>query len=188
MAGPPLRTARLVLRAWREEDLAPLAALSADPQVMDWLMGPIDRAASDAIAARQQTRLAEDGFCFWAIEAPGVADFIGLAGLARVWAEAPFAPAVEIAWRLARPYWGQGYATEAAQAALADGFERLGFDEVVAVTGRANRRSLAVMERLGMRRDEAGDFEHPRLPEGHRLRPHVLCRLPREIWMAGQRI
>jgi len=179
-----IATERLILRQWRDEDLEPFAALSADPEIMEFLL-PMDRADSDAMAAEERVHIAEHGFGWWALELPGAAGFIGFAGLARI----PDGPsfkggAVEIAWRLARPYWGQGYATEAARAALADGFGRLGLDEIVAVTTPMNRRSRAVMERLGMIHDEAGNFEHPRVPEGHRLRPHVLYRLPRATWEA----
>ena len=177
-----IETERLILRQWRDEDLEPFADMSADPTVMEFLL-PLDRAGSDAMANRERAYIAEHGFGWWAVELPGTASFIGFAGLALIPNDAHFrGDAVEIAWRLARPYWGQGYATEAAQAALADGFGRLGFDEIVAVTTPMNRRSRAVMERLGMIHDEAGDFAHPRLPEDHWLRWHVLYRLPRASW------
>jgi RimJ/RimL family protein N-acetyltransferase len=177
-----IETARLILRNWQDTDLEPFAAMSADPEVMEFLL-PMDRARCAAMMARERAHIAEHGFGWWALELPGTAGFIGFAGLARIPAGAHFKEgAVEIAWRLARPYWGHGYATEAARAALADGFDRLGFDEIVAITTPMNRLSRAVMERLGMTYDEAGDFEHPRVPEGHRLRPHVLYRLPRAAW------
>jgi RimJ/RimL family protein N-acetyltransferase len=179
-----IETKRLILRQWRDEDLEPFAAMSTDPEVMEFLL-PMDRTGSDAMAAGERAYIAEHGFGWWALELPGTAGFIGFAGLVRI----PDGPlfrggAVEIAWRLARPYWGQGYATEAALAALADGFGRLDLDEIVAITTPMNRRSRAVMERLGMTHDAAGNFEHPRVPEGHRLRPHVLYRLPRANWEA----
>ena len=177
-----LATERLILRQWRDEDLEPFAAMSADPEVMEFLL-PMDRARCTEMVSEERAYIAEHGFGWWALELPGTAGFIGFAGLGDIPASPPFpGGAVEVAWRLARPYWGQGYATEAARAALADGFDRLGFDEIVAITTPMNRRSRAVMERLGMIHDKAGDFEHPRVPEGHRLRPHVVYRLPRAAW------
>ncbi len=111
----------------------------------------------------------------WAVEAPGVAPFIGAVGLQPVSYDAVFTPAIEVAWRLHRDYWGRGYATEAARAAIQDGFDRLHLTDIVAVTALPNQPSQRVMERLGMTRDIA--FNHPRVPEGHPLRRHVLYRL-----------
>jgi RimJ/RimL family protein N-acetyltransferase len=177
-----LATKRLILREWRDTDLETLAAMSADPEVMELLLGPMDRAESDALAGRCRAHFAEHGFGLWVVELPGEAAFIGLAGLIHVPFEAHYTPAVEIGWRLARPYWGHGYATEAAAAALDHGFNRLGLAEIVAITTPLNRRSQAVMARLGMRRDPAEDFDHPKVPAGHALRRHVLYRLPRAAW------
>jgi ribosomal-protein-alanine N-acetyltransferase len=120
----------------------------------------------------------EHGFGYWAVELPGEASLIGAIGLSRV-RSLPCAPATEIGWRLAPAYWGRGYATEAARAALEDGLFRLGVDEIVAFTVPANVRSRRVMERLGMARDPANDFDHPRLPPGHPQRRHVLYRIRR---------
>ncbi|WP_041244806.1 GNAT family N-acetyltransferase [Gloeobacter kilaueensis] len=177
--GPILKlvTERLILRAWRESDLAPFADLNADPQVMEYLPGRLDRQASDAMAGRIREQFAQRGFGLWAVEVPGRADFIGYVGLSVPRFSAPFTPCVEVGWRLAFDYWGQGYATEAARAALACGFERLGLSEIVSFTVPANRRSRRVMERLGMNHSEADDFDHPLLPSGHPLRRHVLYRL-----------
>jgi ribosomal-protein-alanine N-acetyltransferase len=119
------------------------------------------------------------GFGVWAVEAPGVAPFVGFLGLQRVGFEAPFTPAVEIGWRLAPAFWGKGYATEGAKAALRLGFEDLNLDQIVSFTVPSNKASWAVMERIGMTRDAHGDFDHPRLPEGHPLRRHILYRLKR---------
>jgi RimJ/RimL family protein N-acetyltransferase len=174
-----LGTDRLLLRQWREDDVEPFAAMSADPEVMAMLMPRPDRAACEAAAAQMRAHWARHGFGLWIVEAPGEAAFVGLVGLSTVGFAAPFAPAVEIGWRLARPFWGRGYAEEAARAAIEDGFARLGLTEIVAFTVPANRRSWRLMERLGMKRDEAGDFDHPAVPEGHRLRRHVLYRLRR---------
>jgi RimJ/RimL family protein N-acetyltransferase len=182
MSVSPLRTERLILRQWRDADLEPLAAMSADPEVMALLPGPIDRARAEAAVARWSEHIAEHGFGFWALEAPGLADFIGIAGLAPIRYQAHFTPAVEIGWRLARPHWGRGYATEAARAALEFGFGRLDLAEITANTTPMNHRSRAVMARLGMRRNVRDDFDHPLVPEGNRLRRHVLYRLSREAW------
>jgi RimJ/RimL family protein N-acetyltransferase len=174
-----LRTPRLVLREWRDEDCEPFAAISADPEVMRYLPALPDRAASDAFIARMRVHNAEHGFAYWAVALPGDG-LIGAIGLSRVrWTGFPFAPAVEIGWRLARAHWGQGYAFEAAHAAIDDGFGRLRLDAIVAFTVPANRRSWRLMERLGMTRDPADDFDHPGLPAGDPLRRHVLYRIRR---------
>jgi len=128
-----------------------------------------------AWAARLVAHWQDHGFGRWAVEIPGEASFIGVVGLAVIPYEAPFTPAVEIAWRLARAYWGRGYATEAARAALDYGFGELGLEEVVAVTVPANQRSRRVMEQLGMTRDPADDFDHPSVAPGP-LKRHVLYR------------
>ncbi|HEX3861559.1 MAG TPA: GNAT family N-acetyltransferase [Stellaceae bacterium] len=174
-----LRTPRLVLREWRDSDCEPFAALSAEPPVMQYLLPFPDRAASDAWIARMRSHYQEHGFSQMAVELPGEAALIGAIGLLHVRTEIPFAPAVEIGWRLARPFWGRGYATEGARAALDDGFGRLHLDEIVAFTVPANLRSQQVMRRLGMRHEPDGDFDHPAVPVGHPLRRHVLYRLRR---------
>ncbi|WP_148599006.1 GNAT family N-acetyltransferase [Aquisphaera giovannonii] len=180
MTDPTIRTDRLLLRPWREDDLEPFAAMNADPAVMEYFARPLERAESEAFIARIRVHFAQNGFGFWAVEAPGVAPLVGLVGLARPAFLAHFTPCVEIGWRLARAYWGRGYATEAADAALGHGFDVLGLDEIVAFTTAANARSRAVMERLGMSRDPADDFDHPGLPQGHPLSRHVLYRIRRE--------
>lgn len=174
-----MTTERLVLRRWRDEDRDPFAALNADPEVMEHFPAPLTREQSDALVDRIEAHLDEHGWGLWAVEVRESGRFCGFTGLARATFEAHFTPAVEVGWRLARWSWGHGYATEAARAALAHGFDRLGLDEIVSFTTTTNLRSQAVMQRLGMVRDEAGDFDHPNVPEGHRLRPHVLYRLRR---------
>ena len=164
---------------WREGDLAAFAALNGDPEVMEHFAKPLDRAESDALVARIQAHFERHGFGFWAVEAPGEADLIGMVGLAIPPFTTHFTPCVEIGWRLAREHWGKGYATEAARAALRFGFETLGLEEIVAFTVPNNARSRAVMERLGMSRSAEDDFDHPSLPEGHPLRRHVLYRIGR---------
>ena len=185
MPAPTLTTARLILRGWRAEDHAPFAALNADPAVMEHFPAPLDRAASDALAARIAAAFEERGFGLWAVEAPGVAPFLGFVGLSVPRFEAAFTPCVEIAWRLAREFQGSGYALEAARAALDFAWGPARLPEVVSFTVPANRRSIALMERLGMRRNPAEDFDHPLLPAGHRLSRHVLYRLARPAAKAG---
>jgi RimJ/RimL family protein N-acetyltransferase len=176
-----LRTPRLLLREWRDEDAAPFAAMSADPRVLEFLTPFADRAAIDAYLAAARDHLQVYGFGKFAVELPGEASFIGMIGLQHVRAALPFAPAIEAVWRLAPAYWGRGYALEAARAAIEDGFGRLGLAEVVAYTTGDNRRSRQVMERLGMIHDATEDFDfvHPRSPQGHPPRRCVLYRLRR---------
>lgn len=169
----------LILRRWRDDDLPAFADLNADPRVMQFMPKVLSRGESDFLVERIRARFAERGLGLWAVEAPGVAPFIGFVGLWVPSFEAPFTPCVEIGWRLAFEDWGHGYATEAARAALDDGFTRLGLEEVVSFTTTANVRSRRVMERLGMTRSPADDFDHPQLPEGHPLRRHVLHRIRR---------
>jgi ribosomal-protein-alanine N-acetyltransferase len=179
---PELRTERLVLRRWRDEDRAPFARMNADPRVMEFLGPLLSRAESDAMIERAEEIFAQHGFTFWAMEIPGVAAFAGFTGLVVPSWEAHFTPCVEVGWRLAVEHWGRGYATEAARAAVNAGFESFGLDEIVAITVPANVRSRHVMEKLGMTRAPADDFEHPRVAEGDPLRRHALYRLPRAAW------
>jgi RimJ/RimL family protein N-acetyltransferase len=172
-----IETPRLRLRPWQQSDLALFAEQNADAATMRFLGGTLTRAASDVYVARVEAHLVEHGFCKWAVEAPGVAPFIGAVGISYVKFEASFTPAVEVAWRLNRRYWGCGYATEAAQGAIEDGFNRVGLSEIVALTALENRRSMRVMERLGMTRQL--EFNHPSYPVDHPLCRHVLYRLIR---------
>jgi RimJ/RimL family protein N-acetyltransferase len=167
----------LRLRQWRQEDLPVFAAMNADPRVMEFLPMVLSRAESDSLASRISESFAIRGFGAWAIEMPGIADFIGFAGLSVPRFEAHFTPCVEIGWRLAYEFWGFGFATEAASAALEFGFQEIGLEEIVSFTTRQNLRSRRVMERLGMTRSEEDDFLHPLLAEDHPLRPHVLYRV-----------
>jgi ribosomal-protein-alanine N-acetyltransferase len=175
-----LHSGRLLLRRWRASDREPFAALNADPEVMEHFPGVMSRDESDAFVDAMEAHWSERGYGRWAIEVPGEAELIGFVGLA----VPSFMPVDEIGWRLARRFWGRGYATEAARAVLADAFDRLGMKGVVSFTVSANVRSTRVMERLGMTHDPNDDFEHPRFPPGHRLRPHVLYRIDRERWRA----
>lgn len=169
-----ISTSRLILRPWRDEDAEPFAALNADPVVMEHFPAPLSRGDSDAMVERIRAHFAREGFGLWAVEVPGVAPFIGFTGLSRPawWREV-----VEVGWRLSHAHWGMGYATEAARAALDVGFGTLGLEEIVSFVVPGNTRSQRVMDRLGMKRDRDGDFEHPNVPVGHPLRPHWLYRI-----------
>ena len=173
-----IRTERLLLRRFRDSDRTPFAALNADPRVMRHFRGPLDRAASDDFVDRIEEAFATRGHSLWAVEVLGGDAFIGFVGLWVPGFDAPFTPTVEVGWRLAAHAWGNGYATEGANAALDDGFVRCGIEEVVSFTTAANRPSRAVMERLGMVHCPEEDFDHPSVPPGRRIRPHVLYRFP----------
>ena len=177
---PEVRTERLLLRGWRAADRTDFAAMNVDPLVVQQLLGPLSRDESDAFVDRIAACWRERGYGLWAVERCDVGRFVGYVGLWPAVFEAPFTPAVEVGWRLAAPEWGNGFATEAGRAALTFGFEVVGLDEIVSFTAVTNVRSWRVMQRLGMQREPAGDFEHPRVPVGHPLRPHVLYRLSRE--------
>lgn len=177
MRPTELCSPRLRLRQWQTADRAPFAALNADPAVMAHFPAPLTRVQSDALAERLQGLIAQHGWGFWALELRADGRFIGFVGLNPAPAGLPFAPAVEIGWRLAHAHWGQGLASEAARQAVSFAFDALNLPEVVAFTALPNQRSRAVMARLGMR--ESGQFEHPALPHGHALRRHWLYRLGR---------
>jgi len=177
-----LATARLLLRPWRDDDLPAYASMNADPRVMEHFPEVLSRAQSDAQAERIRAHWEDRGFGLWAVELPGEAPFIGFVGLMTPSFEAAFTPCVEVGWRLASAHWGKGYATEGARAALEHGFATMGLEEIVSMTVLANVRSWRVMERLGMTRDPADDFDHPRVPEGSPVRRHILYRLRREGW------
>jgi RimJ/RimL family protein N-acetyltransferase len=180
-SGMEIRTDRLILREWRDDDAGPHWAMSTDPVAMEHVGGPVSRAESDAMIARCRARRAT-GIGPFAVEVPGVAPFVGFVGLARTSFEAPFTPCVEVMWRLARAHWGHGYAAEAARASLREGFELHGLDSIVSFTVLANARSWRVMERIGMTRSHGEDFDHPLIPVASPLRRHILYRIRRDEW------
>ncbi|MFG3453628.1 GNAT family N-acetyltransferase [Stutzerimonas stutzeri] len=177
-----LETPRLRLRAWRDTDLDPLAEMCADPLVMRYFPGLLSRDDCAAAMARCRIHFARFGFGFWALERKSDERFVGLAGLSWSRLQQPFCPAVEIGWRLAHEFWGQGFAREAAEASLACGFDRLQLPEIVAYTAALNERSRSLMEALGMQHQPTDDFDHPNIGEGHPLRAHVLYRVTEENW------
>ena len=173
-----ITTDRLILRGWREADLAPWAAMNADPEVRRYV-GPLltfEQAA--AWALNYQDDLDRYGFGFWAVEIRASGEFIGFTGLNTMDEGMPFS-GVELGWRLALPAWGHGYATEAGLAALRYGFGTMGLPEVIAVTMARNGRSQAVMRRIGMTTDPAEDFDDPDVEEDS-LRRHVVYRKLRD--------
>ncbi|MFF3348801.1 GNAT family N-acetyltransferase [Streptomyces sp. NPDC002779] len=169
-----LRTDHLLLRRWRDSDLEPWAAMNADPAVREHLGAALTREQSDASVARFLAEFDRRGHGWWAVEVRATGEFIGFAGLDEVEDDTPF-DGVEIGWRLARPAWGQGYATESARAVLAYGFDTLGLPEIFAVTTATNFRSQAVMRRIGMTRVPEHDFDDLTAPAGP-LRPNVVYR------------
>lgn len=177
-------TNRLRLRQWRTEDLEPFADLNADPRVMEFFPALLDRVTSDALADRCRSLIAERGWGFWAVEAKSTQEFIGIVGLHIPPVEMPFMDLVEVGWRLAFDYWGQGLATEAAQGSLRVGFELLQLTEIVSYTAVINQRSRSVMEKLGM--SYVKNFEHPKILPNSPLRTHCLYRLSRKQWRNSQ--
>jgi ribosomal-protein-alanine N-acetyltransferase len=187
-AGPELRSERLLLRRWREEDREPFAAMNADPVVMEHFPAPLGRAESDALMDRVERGFEEHGFGLWALEARDTGSFLGFTGLSvprfhASWMDDRHHPVVEVGWRLAREAWGAGLATEAARASLRFGFEELALPEVVSFTTVTNLRSQAVMRRLGMTR--VAEYEHP-VDSGSPL-PSVACLLTEQDWRDGPR-
>ncbi len=182
-----VETERLRLRDWIDADAEPFAAINRDPRVMEFFSRPLDRAESDAFLARNRADIVANGYGLYAVAEKASDAFIGYVGLAQPTFEAHFTPAIEIGWRLAREAWGQGYATEGARAVVDHAFGALGLDALVSFTAEWNRPSRRVMEKIGMTRDPAEDFMHPRLPADHRLAHHVLYRLTRADWQAAKR-
>ncbi|WP_407146512.1 GNAT family N-acetyltransferase [Bradyrhizobium sp. ORS 86] len=173
-----------MLRAWQEPDKARFAGMCADPAVMQYLRPLPTRASSDAWIDYQLEHQSSHGFCMWAVELRSSGAFVGAAGLMVVNFSAHFTPAVEVGWRLARAFWGQGFATEAGRAALDYGFRELDLREIVAHASIHNARSHRVMARLGMSHNDADDFDHPRLEEADPLRRQTLHRALRSDWLA----
>jgi RimJ/RimL family protein N-acetyltransferase len=174
-----LRTSRLALRTWRDDDIDEFVRVCADPAVYDYLPGPWTRAKVEALAAAQNVQYERHGTCYFAATLRGTGALLGFIGLKYQDFDRPFTPCFELGWCLGSEHWGQGYASEGALACIAHGFDALGLDEIVSFTVPANLRSRAVMARLGLRHHPEDDFDHPALPPGHRLSRHVLYRIAR---------
>jgi RimJ/RimL family protein N-acetyltransferase len=181
---PEIRTQLLQLRQWKDADREPFARLNADPEVMRHFPNTLSRERGDAAVDALSQDIAGRGWGFWAAELRATRQFIGFVGITVPRQALPCMPCVEAGWRLAREHWNQGYATEAARASLAHGFDFLGLAEIVAFTALGNRASRAVKERLGMTHDAGDDFDHPAVPVDSTLRRHCLYRLPRARWSA----
>jgi RimJ/RimL family protein N-acetyltransferase len=177
-----LQTERLVLRHWHNSDRQPFARLNADAQVMEFMPSTLSEQQSNTLVDRIEAHFQEHGFGLYAAEIRSGKRFIGYIGLSVPTFHAAFTPCVEIGWRLAREYWGQGLATEGAREIVRYAFKELNLLELVSFTVPGNTRSLRVMEKIGMIHNPNDDFDHPRLPDGHTLKRHVLYRLGLSTW------
>lgn len=171
-----LHTERLTLRRWREADRPAFRALNADPAVMATIGSPMSVEQSDAFMDRIEAHFEQHGYGLWCVDLAGAA--LGFTGLSRPW----FRDGVEVGWRIRSEFWGRGYAPEAATECLRFAFGQLGLPEVISFTAASNHRSQRVMDKIGLARVPDGDFEHPSVPEGNPLRPHVLYRIGRADW------
>lgn len=179
MPTQSLSTLRLILRRWREDDLTPYAAMTADPVGMKHLGGVKSLAEATDKATQYNSHFAEYGYGFWVVEVPGVTHFAGIVGLKRGDFEIPEIPSpwIEIGWQLVHDQWGHGYATEAAQAALNHGFREHHIPEIIAFTSVDNKRSRRVMDRLGMTYDSKADFDYPKLAADDPTRRRVVYKV-----------
>ena len=178
-----IQTGRLLMRRWEDSDREPFAALNGDPETMRFFPATLDRAASDAMIDRMESGFEQRGYGLWALEVTATGEFIGFTGLNPMPDGVPGAGGMEVGWRLARQAWHHGYATEAARAAVGVAFDGAGLAEIWSMTAVLNEPSQAVMRRLGL--TEVARFDHPRIPDGHRLQPHVTYRLARAAKRAG---
>lgn len=183
-----IQTKRLILRQWGDEDLEPFAKLNADPRVMEFFpsVKTFEESSKEYEAILEHFK--KHSYGWWAVSEINQSNFIGFIGLRYIDFPAAFTPAIEIAWRLAYEYWGKGYATEGAKAALAYGFETLQLPEIVSFTAVQNTRSIRIMEKIGMHHDPKDDFDHPKLPKEHKLNRHVLYRLEASEWQQQEAI
>jgi RimJ/RimL family protein N-acetyltransferase len=172
-----IQTERLLLRPWKDADLAPFAEMSANPEVMEFFPAILSAAESNAMVGSFCEHFEKYGFGWAACELKSSSEFIGFVGLHRIEYETSFSPCVEIGWRIARKHWGQGFAVEGAEAMLEFGFKNLGLTEIVSMTAVGNLKSRRVMEKIGMTRNSEEDFDHPKVSDGHPLKRHVLYRI-----------
>lgn len=182
-----LETDRLILREWKKEDRQPFARMNGDPMIMEYMPRALDEKASNKLADRFAEHFEKHGYGLYACERKEDGAFMGFVGLDNVSIDVPFAPAVEIAWRLDYEYWGKGYATEAARRVLDHAFGELKLKEIVAFSVHDNTRAIQIMEKLGMSRDMKGDFDYPALRKGHPLGAFVLYRLSRKDYLAHKK-
>lgn len=168
-----LQTDRLLLRQWQNEDLAPFAKMNADPQVMKYFPGTLTTEESSQFAERLKDIIQTRGWGLWALELKDTGEFIGYTGLHDIDSQLPFAPGIEIGWRLSKEFWGKGYATEAAKEVLRFAFISLQLENVYSFTSKINKKSISVMERIGMVNTNS-NFNHPDLQNNHNLEEHIL--------------
>lgn len=180
-----LETDRLILRDWKEEDLPSFARMNNDPMIMEFFPRRLTEKDSERLVERFQKHIDEHGFGLYAVESKKTKSFMGFTGLQNIEIKVPFAPAVEIAWRLDYEYWGKGYGTEAAQRVLGHGFEGLKLKEIVGYAVYDNMRAISLMEKLGMKRDTGGDFTYPNLSKDHPLGNFVLYRIAKKQFLAA---
>ena len=183
-----LETERLILRPWLEADRDLFREINRDPVVMEYFATRRTREEADLLMDKVNAMIADSGFGFYAIELKETGEAMGFCGLSYAGIP-PFLPqeSIEIGWRLATRFWGKGYVTEAGQECLRYGFEERGLPEIVSFAVTANRRSRAVMERLGMQHAGGVTFDHPRVPDTHpQLKEHVLYRLTADQWRASK--
>ncbi len=176
-----IETKRLLLRQWREDDLADFALLNSDPEVMEYLPKVLSKQESDNLADKIINLISENGWGFWAVETKSDNSFIGFVGLHEPKYELPVKPCVEVGWRLARKYWGNGYATEAGKASLEFAFETLNLENIYSFTSVANLKSESVMKRLKLV-DQNVNFNHPSISEDSVYREHVLYKINKDVW------
>jgi 3-dehydroquinate dehydratase/shikimate dehydrogenase len=179
-----IETDRLILREWKEDDKPSFARINADPMIMEFFPRRLDEDDSNRLAVRFQKHIEDRGYGFYAVELKKTGEFMGFAGLCDVDSKMPFAPAVEIAWRLDYGFWGRGYGTEAASAVMEHGFTKLKLKEIVGYAVYDNSRAIKLMEKLGMKHDKKGDFTYPGLPKDHPLSKFVLYRVTRRQYQS----
>lgn len=175
-----IRTERLILRPWEESDFELFAEINNDQRVMEYLPSTKNREESDQTAQSFAEGILKRGWGFWAVSLIETGDFIGTIGLDDRYSLFP--SMIEVGWRLNFSYWGKGYATEGAKAALAYGFGNLNLEEIVAFTAIQNERSKAVMKRVGLKHNPEEDFNHPNLPGDHPLSKQMVCRIKQNEW------
>jgi RimJ/RimL family protein N-acetyltransferase len=171
-----IETKRLILRTWKTKDAQPFFQINQDPKVIEFLRGPLTRDQVKDFISAQNAQQKKHGYSLFATELKATGELIGFIGLNYTDWPAPFTPAVEIGWRLGSQFWGQGYATEGAKAVMDFAFNKIGLEKIVSFTVPANKRSIKIMEKTGMKRDLNGDFFHPKLPKNHPLAHHILYR------------
>jgi len=179
-----MTTERLILRSWKDSDYLPFFKINSDPDVMEFFPELLSHEESDEMATEIQRRINKNGWGFWAVEEKKSQMFIGFVGLNQPTYKLPFNPCIEVGWRLSKKFWGLGYATEAAKSALGYAFDILLLNKVVAFTPVSNKRSRAVMGRLGMI-DSRKNFSHPQVPVNSKLKEHVLYKITREQWQSS---